>query len=333
VLNIVTLTILATTGSRLVAAGQLTQEGLLMFLGVTVLMFASAVTVGNAVMGVHEASVASERIMELLEERPGVVNGRRSAPGFARSLSLAGVSFTYGDEFMLRDINLELSEGSRLAIVGPSGSGKSTLLDLLLRLYDPTAGRIELDGADIREFELSSYRQLFGVVSQESLLFNDTVRNNIAYGRPELSWEAIVEAARIAHAHDFIEQLPQGYDTLVGDRGIRLSGGQRQRIAIARAIVSRPRILVLDEATSSLDSESERQVQQALESASRGLTTLIVAHRLSTVQAADTIVVLEGGRIVEYGSHTELLTQNGLYRHLYDMQMGNGRESALQSAN
>jgi subfamily B ATP-binding cassette protein MsbA len=332
VLNVVTLTVLAAAGSREVAAGQLSQEGLLLFLGVTVLMFASAVTIGNSVVGVYETVAASERVLDLLRNRPEVVDGTRPVPGFRRALALRHVHFSYGEQFRLRDIGLELREGERLAIVGPSGSGKSTIIDLILRLYDPTDGVIELDGEDIREFKLDSYRRLFGVVSQESLLFNDTVRNNIAYGRPELSEEAIREAARIANADEFIEQLPQGYDTLAGDRGTRLSGGQRQRVAIARALASRPRLLVLDEATSSLDSESERQVQQALEAATRNVTTLIVAHRLSTVQMADKIVVLDNGSIVETGTHGALLAHDGLYRHLYEAQMGNGHEASFPLA-
>jgi ATP-binding cassette, subfamily B, bacterial MsbA len=328
VLNIVTLTVLAAAGAGQVAAGRLTQEGLLMFLGVTVLMFASAVTIGNALIGVYEAAAASERVFEILRQRPEVVDGRRSPPPFRHALALRGVAFSYGDEFKLRDIELELREGERLAVVGPSGAGKSTLIDLILRLYDPTAGVVELDGVDIREFVLTEYRRLFGVVTQENLLFNDSLRNNIAYGRPQLAPEAIDRAARIANAHEFIQQLPTGYETLAGDRGIRLSGGQRQRIAIARAVAAEPQILILDEATSSLDSESERQVRRALEAATRNMTALIVAHRLSTVQNADTIVVLHDGRIVERGTHTALLAQDGLYRHLYEAQTGEGLAQA-----
>src|SRR2546422_3982663 len=206
------------------------------------------------------------------------------------------------------------------SLVGPSGAGKSTLADLVLRLYDPLKGSISIDGRDLRTLQQTSYRRLFGVVSQEALLFNATIRENIAYGRDEISEAAVVRAAQIGNAHDFIMALPNGYDTVVGDRGIRLSGGQRQRVAIARAIVANPQILILDEATSSLDSEAERLVQQAIDPVIEGTTSIVIAHRLSTVLHADKIVVVNRGAVEAMGRHTELLASNETYARLYRLQ-------------
>jgi ABC-type multidrug transport system fused ATPase/permease subunit len=213
-----------------------------------------------------------------------------------------------------------MKKGEFVALVGPSGVGKSTLADLLLRLYDPVAGRITIDGRDVRSLRQESYRRLFGVVSQEALLMNATVRENIAYGREDLSEADIVRAARMANAHEFIAEFPDGYDTVVGDRGVRLSGGQRQRVAIARAVVGRPAILILDEATSSLDSESERLVQQAIDRATEGTSSLAIAHRLSTVLHADKIVVLGRGGVEAIGRHADLLASSETYGRLYRLQ-------------
>lgn len=221
---------------------------------------------------------------------------------------------------MLCGIDLDISVGQSLGVVGQSGVGKTTLVDLLLRFYDPQKGRILIDGRDIREFSLKSLRQNIGLVTQEILLFNDTVRANIAYGRADFSFGEIVDAAVKANAHDFVMSLPLGYDTIIGERGISLSGGQRQRIAIARALLKDPPILILDEATSHLDSASERVVQQAIEKLMDGRTVFIVAHRLSTVRNANSIVVLDKGKIVERGSHQELLDNKGLYFRLYQIQ-------------
>ncbi|MGD8320996.1 MAG: ATP-binding cassette domain-containing protein, partial [Gemmatimonadota bacterium] len=210
------------------------------------------------------------------------------------------------------------------ALVGPSGAGKTTIVDLLGRFYEVSEGRISVDGVDIRDIRIAGLRSHLGIVSQETVLFHDTVRANIAYGRPDASEEEIERAARAAHAHDFIEQLPRRYDTVVGERGTELSGGQRQRIAIARAILRDPPILVLDEATSALDTESERLVQDAIERLLEGRTVFVIAHRLSTVQKADQILVVEEGRIVERGDHTSLLARGGVYRRLYELQFEDG---------
>jgi subfamily B ATP-binding cassette protein MsbA len=221
---------------------------------------------------------------------------------------------------VLHDINLRVRAGELVALVGTSGGGKTTMVNLIPRFYDVNSGAITIDGTDIRDVTFKSLRGQIGIVTQQSFLFNDTVRNNIAYGNVGQDEAAIVEAAQSAHAYDFIMQLPQGLDTMIGEQGVRLSGGQRQRICIARALLKNAPILILDEATSSLDSESEQEVQRALENLMRGRTTFVIAHRLSTVLSADRLVVIAGGRIIEEGNHAELLARNGEYRRLYDIQ-------------
>jgi subfamily B ATP-binding cassette protein MsbA len=231
------------------------------------------------------------------------------------------VTFGYDPrEPVLEDVDFEVKRGEVVALVGPSGAGKSTLVDLLARFYDPTAGRILIDDVDLRRFSSRSLRSQLGIVTQETVLFHDTVRANIAYGVPEASDEAIERAAAAAHAAEFVAQLPDGYDTVLGERGTRLSGGQRQRIAIARAILRDPPILIFDEATSALDTESERLVQEAINRLLRGRTVFVIAHRLSTIRHADRILVLKSGRLVESGRHEELLNRQGTYRQLYELQ-------------
>jgi subfamily B ATP-binding cassette protein MsbA len=237
-----------------------------------------------------------------------------------RDIRFHQVSFRYDHREVLRDVSLEVRRGELVAFVGPSGGGKTTLVNLLPRFFDATAGRVEIDGRDVRDLRLASLRGLIGLVTQETVLFNDTVRGNLAYGRADLPLERVREAARAAFADEFILELPQGYDTVVGEGGVRLSGGQRQRLAIARALLKDAPILILDEATSQLDSESEMLVQRALTNLTSGRTTLVIAHRLSTVKRADRIYVLEAGRIVEEGSHDELLSGSGLYRRLHELQ-------------
>lgn len=310
--------VIAVAGLRLVAARELTEQGLVMFILTAVAMLASAGLIAQAIVVVYTVSAAASRVLELWRSRPSLEDGTRPAGGFHEALAISDVSFGYGDAEVLSEVSLTIRPGEVIGIVGPSGSGKSTLADLILRLYDPQSGRITLDGTDIREFTQGSYRRLFGVVSQETLLFNDSVRSNIAYGRTGISDEDIVAAAKAAHAHEFICELPDGYDTIVGERGTRLSGGQRQRIAIARAIVTKPSILILDEATSSLDNESERLVQAAIERVVRGCTALVIAHRLSTLRNADRIVVLDAGRVTGVASHDQLLQRSGLYRQLHE---------------
>ncbi|PRD17885.1 UNVERIFIED_CONTAM: multidrug export ATP-binding/permease protein, partial [Trichonephila clavipes] len=230
------------------------------------------------------------------------------------------VGFAYEENQVLKDINLDIQKGQTLALVGPSGGGKSTLVDLIPRFMDPTSGTVKIDGQDLRDLDQESLRQLIGVVNQESILFNDTIFNNIAFANESATKEQVIQAAKIANAHEFIMGTELGYLTNIGDRGSKLSGGQRQRICIARAVLKNPPIMLLDEATSALDTESERLVQESLYKLMENRTTVVIAHRLSTIQNADKIVVLEDGRIVEVGSHMELIGKNGLYKRLIDMQ-------------
>jgi len=278
---------------------------------------------------IQQALAASERIFYVLDTKSFVVELPQAKVllPLREKVVFEKVSFSYPqegsskeNELVLEDINLEVSKGEILALVGPSGGGKTTIANLIPRFYDPIKGRIKVDGQDIREVTLKSLRGQMGIVTQETILFNDTIRNNIAYGDPEAPFEKIVNCARIANAHEFIMELPQGYETVIGERGVKLSGGQKQRIAIARAILKEPEILIFDEATSSLDSESELLVQEALDRLMKNHTTFVIAHRLSTIRKADRIIVIDRGRIVEVGKHEELMERNGLYRKLYELQ-------------
>ncbi|MFA5276461.1 MAG: ABC transporter ATP-binding protein [Candidatus Omnitrophota bacterium] len=270
----------------------------------------------------EQAMAASERIHEVLETKPTVVDnpGAPSLEGFKNNLIFDNICFSYETHEVLKDINLKVEKGTMLAIVGPSGTGKSTLVDLIPRFYDPKTGKILIDGVDIREVSLKSLRRQIGIVTQETILFNDTIKANIAYGDTSATKESIEFAAKQAYAHDFILKLPLGYDTVIGDRGMKLSGGERQRLAIARALLKNPPILILDEATSQLDTESERLVQGAIDHLVQGRTVFVIAHRLSTVRNANRIVVINKGMIVEQGRHDDLLSQNGVYKRLYSMQ-------------
>jgi subfamily B ATP-binding cassette protein MsbA len=274
----------------------------------------------------QQALGASSEIFKFMDIEDGVrekPNAKRLPP-FSKTVQLEHVSFTYGNEGedarVLHDINLEVRRGEVVAIVGSSGSGKSTLVHLIPRFFDATQGRLLVDGHDVRDVTLASLREQVGIVTQETVLFNDTVRNNIAYGQPHVPLKAVEAAARAALAHDFIHSLPAGYDEVIGERGVRLSGGERQRIAIARAILKNAPILILDEATSALDSESEALVQSALHNLMSGRTVFVIAHRLSTVRRADRIVVIENGAIADVGTHEDLMTKLGTYRRLYDLQ-------------
>jgi subfamily B ATP-binding cassette protein MsbA len=277
----------------------------------------------NSVYGeLQRALAAGSRVFDMLDREPEIrdLPGATSLAPFERAISFEQVEFSYGDENVLSGVDLILRAGEVVALVGPSGSGKSTLASLLPRFYDPTAGRILFDGRDIREATLESLRSQIGIVTQETVVFDDTVRNNIAYGRRDTTREQIESVARAAHAHEFIERLPQGYDTVLGERGLRLSMGQRQRVTIARALFKDPPLLILDEATSALDAESEALVQEALEVLMRGRTSLVIAHRLATVRRADRILVLDDGRIIEHGSHDELIVAGGMYARLCELQ-------------
>ena len=273
-------------------------------------------------MEIQKAMGAAERIFSLLDEPIDVVESA-DALDFdetLRDIRFEHVGFDYGDKPVLQDVNLTIRAGETVALVGSSGSGKSTLVSLVPRFYDPTRGRLCLNDHDLTTLSLKSLREHVALVTQDTFLFDDTISANIAYGREDAEPDAVIAAARKANAHEFIQQLPKGYDTKVGERGGNLSGGQRQRIAIARAIYRDAPILILDEATSALDNESERLVQEAINAMMKGRTSIVIAHRLSTIQHADRILVLQEGRIVEEGSHTDLLEQNGIYKHLYQLQ-------------
>jgi subfamily B ATP-binding cassette protein MsbA len=299
-------------------------EELITFLIVALRLNSPIKSISNYPAIMAGAEAAAERVFEVLDlpsdesDRPGEGPAR-----FTERIEYRGVSFAYGrDAAVLRDVDLEVRRGEVMAIVGPSGAGKTTLVDLLPRFYEPTSGEILFDGVPITRFTRRSLRALMGIVSQETILLNDTVFANIAYGKPDVTPAQVEAAALAANAAAFVEQLPEGYRTVLGERGTRLSGGQRQRIAIARALLRDPPILILDEATSALDTESERLVQEAIERLMQHRTVFVIAHRLATVQHADRIVVIAEGRIVERGSHDELLSRGGLYRRLYDLQFG-----------
>jgi subfamily B ATP-binding cassette protein MsbA len=271
---------------------------------------------------VQDGVAAAKRIFEVLDTRPEIKD-RPDAVTASRdfkTIEFRNLSFKYEDEMVLRDIDLTVHAGETIAIVGPSGGGKTTLVNLIPRFYDVTGGSIQIDGRDIRDLSVDSLRALTAIVTQQTFLFNDTVKDNIAYGDTGRQFEDVVRAARSAYAEDFIKSLPQGYDTLIGESGVKLSGGQRQRIAIARALLKNAPILILDEATSSLDTQSEREVQNALDILMKGRTSFVIAHRLSTIMNADRIIVLKGGRIVEQGRHEDLLSRGGEYKNLYEQQ-------------
>ncbi len=309
-------------GLNRVISGAITQGELFAFVASVLMMYGPVKRLIKVNNSIQRSIGAAERVFEVLDEIPDVKDAldARVLPRVAGRVEFAQVSFGYDDELVLKDISLRAEPGEVVALVGPSGGGKSTLVGLITRFYDPQAGAILIDGDDIRQVTLESLKENIALVDQETFLFNDSLRNNIRYGRRDASDADVEAAARMAYADEFIDQLPGGYETTIGDRGVRLSGGQRQRICIARAILRDAPILILDEATSALDTESEAMVQQALSNLMLNRTTFVIAHRLSTIMHASKIVVLEEGRIVDVGTHQELLVRCDLYHKLYDMQ-------------
>ncbi len=323
ILGTLGLVIILIVGGSWVIGGHIQPSVFIFFVIIFARLIPPIQSIVKAYNSLQKGSASAKRFLEVLDadevilEKPHAL----TLPTFSSELICHDVGFHFDDGIpILQHIDLRIAKGDTVAIVGPSGAGKSTLVDLLPRFYDCTSGHISIDGHTITDLNINSLRRQFGLVSQNCILFNDTVAANIAFGSERYSREQIRQAARIAHADEFIDTLPQGYDTLIGDRGLNLSGGQRQRLSIARAVLRETPILILDEATSALDSESERAVQQALETVMRGRTSIVIAHRLSTIRHADTIIVLDKGRIVERGTHDQLLSANGLYKKLVDMQ-------------
>lgn len=311
-------------GGNMILQGsdQLNASQFITFVAIFSQILNPAKALSNAFSFLQRGIAAGERVFSIMDQQPAITNRphAKAMKSFERDIVLEKVSFAYDTQEVLKDISLTIQKGQTVALVGPSGGGKSTLADLLPRFYEASSGHIRIDGVAVDEYDIESLRSHFGIVTQESILFNDTVFNNIIFGKQGASPEEVTEAARIANALEFIEALEHGFDTNIGEGGSKLSGGQRQRLSIARAVLANPEILILDEATSALDSESEKLVQEALQKLMQGRTSLVIAHRLSTIQNADLIVVIEKGSIVEMGKHEQLISHNGLYTRLINMQ-------------
>ncbi|SFW15505.1 ABC transporter ATP-binding protein [Cellulophaga fucicola] len=310
-------------GGQMVLVEKTLEAGLFItYMGLAYQILTPAKAMSKASYGVKKGNAAAERVLEILETKNPIAEKENAIvkEDFQNNITLKNISFKYEDEYVLKNFNLKVNKGKTVALVGQSGSGKSTIANLVTRFYDVNEGEITIDDNNIKDLTKKSLRNLMGLVTQDSILFNDSIKNNIALGKINATEEEIIEAAKIANAHDFIMEQPNGYETNIGDSGNKLSGGQKQRLSIARAVLKNPPIMILDEATSALDTESERLVQDALEKMMQNRTSIVIAHRLSTIQSADTIVVLQKGEIVEQGSHAELINNNSVYKKLVDMQ-------------
>ena len=316
--------ILLLYGGKMVLSGNsdLSAAEFIAYIAIFSQVMRPAKAISDSFSGINQGLAAGERVLELIDTKPAVSDSKHAVEltAFNDQICLKDVSFAYADKKVLNRINLTILRGKTIALVGPSGGGKSTLMDLLPRFIEPQSGKILFDGVPIQDVKVASLRAKMGIVNQESILFNDTIFNNIAFGKPDATEKEVIHAAKIANAHAFIMHADHGYQTNIGDRGVKLSGGQKQRICIARAVLANPPIMLLDEATSALDTESERLVQDALNNLMKNRTSLVIAHRLSTIQNADKIIVLENGEIVEEGTHPELILKDGLYKRLTDMQ-------------
>jgi subfamily B ATP-binding cassette protein MsbA len=323
-LGVIVVAVILYYGGQLVLAGdqELKPAVFITYLAIYANMIQPAKSFSNGITSLQKGTISAQRIFDLIDQEPLIKDKPNAKPieEFSRDIVFRNVSFAYDKEFVLNNINLTITKGRSVALVGPSGGGKSTLADLIPRFYDPTEGDVLIDGVSLRDCTIESLRKQMGVVTQESILFNDSIFNNIAFGMENVSEDAVIEAAKVAHAHEFIIQMENGYLTTIGERGSKLSGGQRQRLSIARAVLKNPPILILDEATSALDSESERLVQDALNSLMKNRTSIIIAHRLSTIQHADEIVVIQQGQIIQRGRHDMLLEDEGLYKKLIEIQ-------------
>lgn len=311
-------------GGRIVLLGEgdMKPQEFMGFIGLFYLILNPAKAISKAIFSVQKGNASAERIMEILEAENGITDKITGItdPTFNHNIEIRNVSFKYKDEYVLKDFSLKVPKGKTIALVGQSGSGKSTLANLILRFYDVNKGEILIDGINIKDIKKEALRAMMGLVTQESILFNDTVKNNITLGGDQATLEEVTAAAKIANAHEFIVDLPEKYDTNIGDSGNSLSGGQKQRLSIARAVFKNPPIMILDEATSALDTESEQLVQKALEKMMKNRTSVVIAHRLSTIQKADEIIVMHKGEIVEQGKHDSLLEKKGAYYKYVTMQ-------------
>ncbi|MFJ1365898.1 ABC transporter ATP-binding protein [Capnocytophaga canimorsus] len=309
-------------GSMVLIEKTLDGSEFIAFMGLAYNILTPAKAISRASYDLRRGNAAAERVMEILDyqsqiqEKPNAID----KPNFEHSMVLKNITFAYGEQNVLENFSLEIPKGKTVALVGQSGSGKSTIANLITRFYDVNQGQILLDGIDIKDLKIASLRRFMGIVAQDSILFNDTISNNLRIGKPDATQQEIIAAAKVANAYEFIQDLPQGFETNIGDAGNKLSGGQKQRLSIARAVLKNPPIMILDEATSALDTESERLVQNALENMMKNRTSIVIAHRLSTIQNADLIVVMQKGKIVEQGTHSQLLAKKGMYHKLVEMQ-------------